>query len=392
MMRRPEEELLELERAGLRRYLRRLESPQQPNIDLAGSGPCRNFSSNDYLGLANSEELRTIFAENILKYGAGSGASRLVCGTMRQHFSLEESLAELKRSEAALTFSSGFAAATSVIPALCGKGDVVILDKLCHASLIDGARLSGAKLRVWPHNDLEKLRTRIAWANRQVGKNGRILIVTESIFSMDGDRAPLREIIEMKNLQGALLLLDEAHAFGVFGPQGRGIAAEMGLESEVDFQMGTFSKAAGLTGGYVCANRAFIDLLVNRARGFIYSTAPSPALAASIESALEIIAGEDGDRKRDTLWERIHLLDSDARSAIIPILMGENETALSASDTLLEKGFLVPAIRYPTVPRGSARLRVTLSAAHEEGDVLALKDALSDLQAHSEPTPPPHEP
>jgi 8-amino-7-oxononanoate synthase len=300
---------------------------------------------------------------------------------MKQHFSLEESLAELKRSEAALTFSSGFAAATSVIPALCGKGDVVILDKLSHASLIDGARLSGAKLRVWPHNDLEKLRTRIAWANRQVGKNGRILIVTESVFSMDGDRAPLREIIEMKNLQGALLLLDEAHAFGVFGPQGRGLAAEMGLESEVDFQMGTFSKAAGLAGGYVCANRAFIDLLVNRARGFIYSTAPSPALAASIESALAIIAGEDGDRMRDTLWERIHLLDSDARSAIIPILMGENDTALTASDVLLEKGFLVPAIRYPTVPRDSARLRVTLSAAHEEEDVIALREALSELVA-----------
>lgn len=380
-MRDPEDELQELDRLDLRRHLRRLDSPQQPAVELAGSGLCRNFSSNDYLGFANFDALREIHAENVARHGVGSGASRLVCGTMREHLALEESLAALKRSEAALTFTSGFATATSVIPALCGKGDVVILDKLSHASLIDGARLSGATLRIFPHNDVEKLASHLQWAETQIDNDGRVLVVTESVFSMDGDRAPLREIVELKSRHGALLLLDEAHAFGVIGPQGRGLAAACELEAGVDFQMGTFSKALGLSGGYVCASRPFVELFVNRARGFIYSTAPPPALAATTQSAIEMMAGEIGDSRRETLWQRIQILDENAESAIVPILIGENEAALAASESLRESGFLVPAIRYPTVPRGSARLRITLSAAHDADDVEALKSAIAKLHS-----------
>lgn len=375
-MRNPEEELQRLEAEGLRRNLRRLDSPQGRRITLAGSPDCLNFSSNDYLGLANHAGLISRFQENLGKHGVGSGASRLVCGTLAAHTELEEQMAAFKRSEAALTFSSGFATATGTISALCGKDDVIILDKLSHASLIDGAKLSGATLRVFPHNDLNKLESHLKWAREKVAADGRILVVTESIFSMDGDRAPLPEIVALKKRFGALLLLDEAHAFGVLGPEGRGLAALSHLEDRVDLQMGTFSKAAGLSGGYLCASRSIVDLLINRARSFIYSTAPSPALAATIRDCLDLIGGSEGDQLREELWQNIRQLNESAESAIVPVIIGENEAALEASARLLEKGFLVPAIRYPTVPRGTARLRVTVSAAHESADISALQEAL----------------
>ncbi|MDF2377503.1 MAG: 8-amino-7-oxononanoate synthase [Verrucomicrobiales bacterium] len=378
-MREPEEELKALEAQGLRRHLRRLASPQDATIELTDSGACLNFSSNDYLGLANSDALKSAFQRHIETYGAGSGASRLICGTMAPHLELEEKMASLKRSEAALTFSSGFATATGILPALCGKDDYLILDKLCHASLIDGARLSGVTMRIYPHNDLSKLRDHLLWATSKATDQSRIVIVTESVFSMDGDRAPLAEIVTLKEEFDALLLLDEAHAFGTIGPQGRGLAAELQLESRVDLQMGTFSKAVGLSGGYVCASRALIDLLINRARSFIYSTAPPPALAATISDALDLITGDEGTRRREALWKNIHLFSPDAESAIFPQVMGENDAALHASQVLLEEGFLVPAIRYPTVPRGTARLRFTLSASHRQEDVTALKNALARL-------------
>ncbi len=376
-MRDPKDELSELESLGLRRNLRKLDSPQGRLVRLADGKECFNFSSNDYLGLANDDRLIAAFQENLARYGVGSGASRLVCGTQSPHLELESQLADFKGSEAALTFSSGFATATGVISGLCDKSDIVILDKLSHASLIDGSRLSGAKMRIFPHNDLDKLESHLQWAVEKVDANGRILLVTESIFSMDGDLAPLAEIVALKEKYGALLLLDEAHAFGVIGPQGRGLAAELGLEDRIDLQMGTFSKAAGLSGGYLCASRSLVDLMVNRARSFIYSTAPSPALAATIFNAINLIGGSDGDSLRRKLWTNISSLDSSATSAILPIIIGENAEALAASNSLLEDDFLVPAIRYPTVPRGTARLRVTLSAAHEEEEIAMLKSALS---------------
>lgn len=375
-MRDPGDELRELESQSLRRRLRRLDSPQGNRIELGETGACLNFSSNDYLGLADDAELKETYAGNVWRWGAGSGASRLVCGTMSPHLDLEDFLASLKRSEAALAFSSGFATATGTLSALCGKGDVVILDKLCHASLIDGARLSGATMRVFPHNDLDRLDHLLQWARDETGTEARTIVVTESVFSMDGDRAPLPEIVELKERHHAWLLLDEAHAFGVIGPEGRGLAAEFGLESLVDLQMGTLSKAVGLSGGYVCASRDVVDLLINRARTFIYSTAPPPALAATAIEALEIIRGERGDELRRKLHSNVSRLDEGAESAIVPVVVGENEEAIAMSERLRQKGFLVPAIRYPTVPRGTARLRVTLSAAHRGEDVEALKNAI----------------
>jgi 8-amino-7-oxononanoate synthase len=292
----------------------------------------------------------------------------LVCGTLPPHAALEEILAAAKGTEAALTFSSGFATPVGCLPAIAGKDDTLVLDKLCHASLIDGARLSGATIRVFPHNDTEKL-GRLLASIREKDATGRIVIVTESVFSMDGDLCPLREIVELAEAHDALLWLDEAHAFGVLGPNGMGLAEALGLQERVTFQMGTFSKAAGLSGGYLAASRTWIEFLTNRARAFIYSTAPSPALAHATIASIERIRSADGDSRRKRLFENVQLLSPGHGSAIVPIVLGSNEAALTASKRLEEQGYLVPAIRFPTVPRGTARLRVSLSAAHEPGIV-----------------------
>jgi 8-amino-7-oxononanoate synthase len=330
-----------------------------------------NFSSNDYLGLAGSEVQREALAEGVAKYGGGSGASRLVCGTHRVHAELEAVLAAFKQTEAALCFSSGFAVALGTIPALVGSGDTLILDKLCHASLVDAARLSGATIRVFPHNHLDKLSRLLETAT------GRVLIVTESIFSMDGDAAALREIVELKEKHGAWLLLDEAHAVGVLGPQGRGLAAALGLENRIELQMGTLSKALGLSGGYLAASRQVIDVLINRARSFIYSTAPPPFLAHAAGEMLKVIAGEEGEKRRQRLRGHVetlrrHLGAPEHPAAILPVILGGEAEAMQASKNLLESGFLVPAIRYPTVARGQARLRFTLSAGHSEAQIESL--------------------
>lgn len=260
-------QLDELRAQGLWRELRPLDEVSGVTVRADGR-KWINFSSNDYLGLSHSAEMQQALAEGIAKYGGGSGASRLVCGTHRAHAEFEEALANYKGTEAALTFSSGFAVALGTIPALMGAGDTVILDKLCHASLVDAARLSGATIRIFPHNHLEKLERLLQTAQ------GRVLVVTESIFSMDGDAAPLREIAKLKARYGAWLLVDEAHAVGILGPQGRGLAAALGVDQQVDLHLGTLSKAFGLSGGYLAASRQVIDLLINRARSFIYSTAP----------------------------------------------------------------------------------------------------------------------
>lgn len=378
-MRDADGELRDLDAKGLRRHLRRIDSPQGAAVRLADGADCLNFSSNDYLGLSNNEELKALYCENIGRYGVGSGASRLICGTMSPHLELEEKLAEIKRTESALTFSSGYAAATGTLPALCGSGDVIILDKLCHASLIDGAKLSGASLRIYPHQALDRLESHLNWASQRVAPNGRIVVVTESVFSMDGDIAPIDRICDLKERYGALLLVDEAHAFGVLGPGGRGLGAEMGQEDRIDLQMGTFSKAAGISGGYVCCSRPVSDLLVNRARSFIYSTAPSPALAATIRGALDLVCGSRGDELRRNLSANREMLSPGMKSAIHPVIIGENDATLSVSAQLLARGFLVPAIRYPTVPKGSARLRITLSASHNPAQINSLKSALAEV-------------
>src|SRR6266487_1848027 len=300
------EQLKALRAASLDRHLREISSSQGPEIEIVGRRFV-NFSSNDYLGLANDSRLRKAAIAAINEFGVGAGASRLISGTQSPHLRLERALAEWKGTEAALCFSSGYAAALGSIPALVTKNDVVLLDKLCHASLIDAAKLSGAILRVFPHNNLRKLESHLEWARREYAGR-RVLIVTESVFSMDGDRAPLRELVQLKKEYGALLMLDEAHAVGVIGPHGRGLAAEENLSDDVDVQMGTMSKALGASGGYICGSHDLIDWLVNRARSFIYSTAPPPAIAAAALAAVNFLSSSEGEERRLLLWERIRLM------------------------------------------------------------------------------------
>ncbi len=371
----PSEELAGLEAAGLLRSLRPLDSPAGPRVMREGRG-FWNFASNDYLGLAAHPAIAAALVEGVGLYGAGSAASRLVCGTLPPHRALEESLAAAKGTEAALVFSSGFATPLGVIPAVVGKRDFIVLDKLSHACLVDAARLSGATIRVFPHNDVVKLERLLA-SIRTKDATARVLVATESVFSMDGDLCPLRDIVETAERHGALLLLDEAHGFGVLGATGMGLAEQEGLQGRIAFQMGTLSKAAGLSGGYVAASREWIDLLINRARSFIYSTAPPPAMAHAARLSLELIRSAEGAALRETLRDNTARL-ADSPTPILPRLLGSNESALAASAALAEAGFLVPAIRYPTVPRGAARLRISVSAAHPPEAVAALAGALKE--------------
>jgi 8-amino-7-oxononanoate synthase len=361
----------DLRAQGLWRDLRLLDGVKGPIVQV-DSQQLINFSSNDYLGLAASSELKEALKEGVSLYGAGSGASRLVSGTQRPHLQLEEALAEFKKTQAALTFSSGYAAALGTIPGLLGPSDTIILDKLSHACLVDAARLSGATIRVFPHNHVEKLERLLATAK------GRVLIVTEAIFSMDGDACALLQIVSLKERYGAWLLLDEAHSVGVLGPQGRGLAAALGLENQVELHMGTLSKSFGLSGGYLAASRQVIDLLINRARSLIYSTAPAPALAYAAVHALAVLSGQDGDLRRDRLWSYLAILQPQPppASAILPKVIGDENEALKVSVDLKTRGFLIPAIRYPTVSRGSARLRITCTAGHSQGQIEQLKAEL----------------
>jgi 8-amino-7-oxononanoate synthase len=383
------EEFDALRARSLDRHLREITVAQGPEVEIGGRRLI-NFSSNDYLGLANDPRLREAATSAISEFGVGVGASRLISGTQSPHLRLERALAEWKGTEAALCFSSGYAAALGTIPALVTKNDVVLLDKLCHASLIDGAKLSGAVLRVFPHNQLRKLESLLEWARLKHAAK-RVLIVTESVFSMDGDRAPLREMVELKKRFRALLMLDEAHAVGVIGPNGRGLAAAENVSEEVDIQMGTLSKALGASGGYICGAGTLIDWLINRARSFIYSTAPPPAIARAALAAVDFLASAEGEERRLLLRERIRLMQQvlpraglkgeavAARSAIFPLIVGDEQATLNLASALQSDGFLVPAIRYPTVAKGAARLRITVTAAHEEAQIEALCETIKRL-------------
>ncbi len=386
-----QEQLQALRAQSLHRKLREIGTAQGPEVQIVGQ-QLANFSSNDYLGLANDPMLREAAAAAIAEFGVGAGASRLVSGTQSPHVRLETALAKWKGTPAALTFSSGYAAAVGTIPALVGKEDVIILDKLCHASVIDGAKLSGAALRVFPHNHFGKLESHLDWARRE-RPDARVLIVTESVFSMDGDRAPLRALVGLKRRFGALLLLDEAHAVGVIGANGRGLAAEENLTRAVDIQMGTLSKALGVSGGYICGSHSLIEWLVNRARSFIFSTAPPPAFAAAATAAVEFLRSEAGEQRRLLLWDRIELLRELYPEISPPIVMplpngsaihllqvGDEQAAVDLSRALQAEGFLVPAIRYPTVAKGAARLRITVTAAHTEAQIRQLAEALGRLR------------
>jgi len=367
-------ELARLEAADLRRAVR---VPAEKAI---------NFASNDYLGLAMHPALIEASREATAAHGTGAGASRLVTGTSRDVLALEEEIAAWKEKKAALVFGSGYAAALGTIPALVGRGDTVVLDKLSHASLIDAARLSGATVRVVPHNHTDQLDKLLGKLNRG---EGRVLLVTESLFSMDGDVAPLAEWVAAKERHGAWLLVDEAHATGLYGKSGAGLVAGAGLSGRVEIVMGTLSKALGSVGGYIAGSRTLIDWLVNRARSFIYSTALPPGVIAASRAAIVLAQNAEGAALRDKLRVNIALFrenlpapwESHVNGAIQPLLCGESAAALRVAHALRERGFLIPAIRYPTVARNSARLRVTLSAAHETDQIRALLAALGEAKA-----------
>ena len=372
---------------NLRRRLRRVGSAQVPHATIEGRAVL-NFSSNDYLGLATHPALKEAAEKAVRNFGTGSGASRLICGSLSPHEELEEALAEFKGTEAALVFSTGYATALGTIPALVGKDDIVVLDKLVHASVVDAARLSEAKLRIYAHNDLNDLEDILKWCERQRSANttAKVLIVTESLFSMDGDFAPLPEIVALKERFGAWLMVDEAHATGLFGGHRRGLVEDFGLTDRVEVQMGTLGKALGAAGGFIAGSRTLCDYLINKARSFIFSTAPPPVISASAQKALEIVRSGEGAELLQALRARLHRFQDATRiaapaknSPIIPLVVGDEESALSLANRLWEDGIFVPAIRYPTVARGKARLRLTFSAAHESADIDRLAEALKNL-------------
>ena len=384
--------LAALREQGLFRELRRVDSPPGTRLEIAGQ-TLLNFSANDYLGLAGHPALREAALRAVDRFGAGSGASRLICGSLAPFHELEAALADFKQTEAALTFATGYAAATGAVCALLGRGDIVILDKLVHACIVDAARLSGATLRVFAHNDLTELADRLQWADAQrtaaTADKPQILIVTESIFSMDGDAAPLREIVALKEQYGAWLMVDEAHGTGLYGAHQRGLAEALDVSGRIEIQMGTLGKALGAGGGFICGSRALVDYLVNRARSFIFSTAPVPAAAAAATAAIQLVQTPEGKTRLDNLWRRVAQLTAGRAgtppggsipSAIIPHMIGDEGAAVTAAQRLREQGLFIPAIRYPTVARGQARLRITLSANHTASEVAELLAALALLK------------
>ncbi len=356
----------------LRRSLRTVSSSQGREIILDGK-KVLNFCSNDYLGLAADPRLVRAAEEAMKHRGFGAGASRLVCGNSDEHDALEKELAAFKHVPEAVLFSSGYMANTGIIPALVSRGDAVFSDRLNHASIVDGIVLSRADLCRYPHKDMNALDEMLAKATGARRK----LIVTDTVFSMDGDIAPLKDIVRLAKQHNAWLMVDEAHAFGVFGPTGAGLVEAMGLEADVQVQMGTLSKAAGAYGAYCAGGPELKEYLINSARSFIFTTALPPAVAAAARCALNIIKCEPQRRAR-VLALAVRMRDGlkkagfdtlESETPIIPVLVRKASVAVEMSKKLLERGIFVSAIRPPTVPAHTARLRVTVTAAHTDEDI-----------------------
>jgi glycine C-acetyltransferase len=368
------EELDEMRQQGLYRSMRLVEGAQAGRVVLDGREALL-LCSNDYLGLAAHPFLKEAAIRAIERYGTGSGASRLVSGNMEPHGELEARIASFKGTEAALLFNSGYAANTGIIPAIVGRGDTIFSDRLNHASIVDGALLSRARLVRYPHNDTASLRKLLG----ETGKKGRLLVVTDGVFSMDGDLAMLTELVELKSEFGALLMVDDAHGTGVLGDSGRGSAELAGIMNDIDIHMGTFGKALGSFGAYAAASREFVDYLVNRARSFIFSTALPPAAPAASLAALNLIDAEEGGVLRKKLSfnagffrSSLHKAGFDTMASetqIIPLFVGEAGVTMEFSRQLLEEGVYVQGIRPPTVPAGSCRLRCTVMATHTMEDL-----------------------
>lgn len=346
-------------------------------------GEWLDFSSNDYLALSRHPALITAARDALERFGAGAGAARLMSGDLAIHHELEEAVARLKGQEAALTFGSGYLANIGVIAALAGRHDVIFSDRLNHASILDGCRLSGARLVRFRHNDPEHLENLL---KKERGR-GTALIVAESVYSMDGDRCPLSELVRLKERHHCLLMVDEAHATGVFGANGGGISEEDGVEAGVDLTVGTFGKALGSYGAFVAARREMIGYLLNRARSFIFSTALPPAVAAASLAAVRLVREEPGLRRE--LWERVACfkallyqggLNRDlGPSQIIPIVVGSSGQAMAMAEELRKQGLYVAAVRPPTVPAGTARLRFSISRWHSDADLGQAAQALLEV-------------
>lgn len=369
----------------LYRERRVIDSPQGADVMVDGKR-CLNFCSNDYLGLANHPAVVAAFQRAAGEFGVGSGASHLVCGHSRLHHELEEKLAVFTGRPRALLFSTGYMANLGVINALLGERDFIFEDRLNHASLLDAGLLSGARFQRFLHNDLDNLEARLARSDER--GEGRKLICVDGVFSMDGDTAPLPELAALAHKHGAWLMVDDAHGFGVLGEQGAGCAERFGLDTErLPILMGTLGKAIGTFGAFVAGSETLIETLIQFARTYIYTTALPPAIAAATSASLDLLQAER--------WRRDHLRALIARfragaeglglalmpsdSAIQPLLVGDAGRALALSEKLAERGLWVSAIRPPTVPAGSARLRITLSAVHSEQQVDRLLDALAGL-------------
>jgi glycine C-acetyltransferase len=372
-------ELAAIRDAGLSRSLREVESCQEPTVVIDG----REFvllCSNNYLGLASHPEVTAAAREAIGNAGASAVSSRLISGHMSAHRQLEERIAEWKGTQRALCFSTGYQANIGAITTLVGRGDVVVSDELNHASLIDGCRLSRAQVAVYRHNDVEHLRSVL----NEHGSARRKLVVTESVFSMDGDIAPLADISAAAREHGAWLMVDEAHGAGVFGPRGAGVAAELGMTDAIDVHVGTLGKALGSFGAYVAGSSALVDLLINRARSFIFTTGLPPSAAAAACAAIDVIEREPGraagllQRAADlaTRLRAAGLSVPCAESQILPIVVGDAGKAVAVMRDLLERGIYVAAIRPPTVPAGTSRLRLSLMATHSADQIDAAADAI----------------
>ena len=364
---------------GLLRRLRPAMSRSPGRIHIQGR-ELIDLSSNDYLGLSSHPTLKQAAQEAIEAYGAGVCASRLLSGSLLLHHELEEKLACFKAKPSALVFNSGYQANVGVLAALCQRGDAILCDRLSHASCLDGARLSGARLFRYQHNDIGHLANLL---QKTQGRYQQRLVVTESVFSMDGDLAPLSEIVALKDRCGFSLFVDEAHATGIFGDQGSGLVAEQGLVDQVDVIMGTFSKALGSFGAYVACSPETKDFLINTCRSFIYSTALPPGVIAANGGALDVVKAEPLRRKtllKNAAWLRgklrDHGLKSPGQSQIIPLMVGDARQALAWSQALLEAGFWSLPVRPPTVPQGQSRLRISLTTGHDRQTMARLLEHL----------------
>lgn len=366
------EELNKLKENGLRRNLVLTEKGNTPRIIIKGK-ELLNLSSNNYLNLASDVRLKEAAKKAVEDYGVGSGASRLISGNTFYHQKLEKKIAQFKKCEKALLFNSGYVANCGVISALVGKGDIIFSDELNHASLIDGTILSKADYKIYPHKDISSLEKLL----KEGSNYRRKLLITDTVFSMDGDVAPLLEIVDLAQKYEVTILVDEAHATGVLGKNGRGAVDFFNLKNKIEIQMGTLSKAVGTFGAFVCGSPTLIDYLINRSRAFIYTTSLPPAICAATVKALEII--EEEPERRKTLWENVNFLKEGlqsmgfhilpTQSAIISILTCEVKTTMKFSQKLEERGIFARGIRPPTVPEGKSRIRLTTTSGHQKDEL-----------------------